>query len=539
LRDLIQPVMPGNPWMRPKTILHDNAGIALYVQPSQQQPQQESLESSSSSSSSMMAPQHEIIQDALSQHFKILQDVSKKVAAMYSHGDGMDTIQCSIGRYLQGETMKSHQQQAMSVSQQEQGEEASDSSRIQRQNTTAALTGFYQHLLTCWYGRSLFDLQLGYFDNGTDDTTAIDSSMNGDGKANDDASFVEYGDFAGPHCTVRNGMHQVLEPLLQEHDLERNCIRLEQVVTSIHPSCNDSSGAHSTGGDVVVETANGRCVYGKTCVVTLPLGCLRQQEQSHNDDDDVSTNHLNNNIFAKTPLSVEKRIAIQHMNMGAYKKVFLTFDRCFWDTKPAFLGLVLMHDDNDDDDVDDVRIQKKNPLGKYLLLRSNTAPCLEAILAGDQGTWATGKSDDVIQSAVLDFMQRAMMPISSSSDKDDEQIIIQDWCTSCHVTRWEEDVYSRGAYSSWSLGALPRHRTELSRPEWNERLYFAGEATHDGFEGSVHAALLSGTHAASSVAKHLVCAAGLAMTKEAENGNKLNSTNATRRNGPKITLESC
>ena len=34
--------------------------------------------------------------------------------------------------------------------------------------------------------------------------------------------------------------------------------------------------------------------------------------------------------------------------------------------------------------------------------------------------------------------------------------------------------------------------------------------------GPRHAALLSGTHAASSVAKHLVCAAGLAMTKEAE-----------------------
>jgi monoamine oxidase len=71
------------------------------------------------------------------------------------------------------------------------------------------------------------------------------------------------------------------------------------------------------------------------------------------------------------------------------------------------------------------------------------------------------------------------------------------------VTRWKEDPYSHGgANSSWSIGVLPRHAAELMHLEWNEHLYFAREATHDGFEGSVHAALLSGKHAMSSVDKH-------------------------------------
>jgi monoamine oxidase len=59
---------------------------------------------------------------------------------------------------------------------------------------------------------------------------------------------------------------------------------------------------------------------------------------------------------------------------------------------------------------------------------------------------------------------------------------------------WDHDPYVRGCYAA----ALPGRffaRAELARPVEN-RLFFAGEATHDRFMGDVHGAHLSGEAAA-------------------------------------------
>ena len=76
---------------------------------------------------------------------------------------------------------------------------------------------------------------------------------------------------------------------------------------------------------------------------------------------------------------------------------------------------------------------------------------------------------------------------------------LQEYCVSCHVTRWEEDRYSRGAYSSTAIGILPRHLQEFRRPEWDGRLVFSGEATISEYDGSVFAALYSGMNSAKSI----------------------------------------
>ena len=214
--------------------------------------------------------------------------------------------------------------------------------------------------------------------------------------------------------------------------------------------------------------------------MTLPAGCLKETLQRKQP-------------FFDPPLSDDKRDAIRMTKMGSYKKVFLTFDEIFWPVEPAFLGMVRTlgggEKGNDND--------SNHPLGNYLLLDNLWAihgvPSIEAVLFGPAGTWATHQSDRVIRDAVLDFIQDAMgLKTSTTTTTYD----VHAGCQSCHVTRWEEDPFSRGAYSSMALGALERHKEELRRPEWEGRLIFAGEATVSEFEGSVHAALFSGKSAA-------------------------------------------
>ena len=183
-------------------------------------------------------------------------------------------------------------------------------------------------------------------------------------------------------------------------------------------------------------------------------------------------------IFELGALSVEKREAISRLEAGTYKKVFLTFSSVQWPPDPPFLGLVWNN--------------TTSPLGNYLIVDNLWAkkgiPSLEAILFGASGEWATGKSTDVIQEHVETFLESALGYSLG---------IVQ----SCHVTRWEEDPFSQGAYSHTPLGALEKHKEELREPEWQHTLYFAGEATISEYEGSVHAAIISGRETAKQIAQ--------------------------------------
>jgi len=59
---------------------------------------------------------------------------------------------------------------------------------------------------------------------------------------------------------------------------------------------------------------------------------------------------------------------------------------------------------------------------------------------------------------------------------------------------WQEDEFSRGAYSYAAVGG-EHAAEELARPLQNT-LFFAGEATDPAHNGTVHGAIASGVRAA-------------------------------------------
>lgn len=427
--DLLE-IAPGNPWMRPLTVMHmgrrgeeEDAKYAL------DQPKQRLLRLFHRGK--CLDTDERIVQKAISRHFHLMKVcVPKKAREFYGSGRGLQTASTSL---------------------QETIDDIEKTGSVDADERVHILARFYRHLITTWYGKSPSRLQLANF--------TADEDIKINDRVPPDWTYDEEGDFRGPHCLVKGGMSTLLEPMLEKVGKK---VILEQNVKEIWKE----------GNMVWVRTVSGENYVGMACVVTLPVSCLR---------DDLPT------LFPHTPITKEKKEALQHLSLGSYKKVLILFDRIFWPAEPPFLGL--MRD----------KVDPPWDIGESLLIDNLWAArqgqaCLEAILVGDAADWATHRDDIEIRDAVLDFMREAF-----EVDKGD----LYNWYVDCHVTRWEEDPFSRGAYASLSLGALPRHVDAMNKPEWDGTLVFAGEAVVDDFEGSVHAALFSGISAATKISRFL------------------------------------
>jgi monoamine oxidase len=68
-----------------------------------------------------------------------------------------------------------------------------------------------------------------------------------------------------------------------------------------------------------------------------------------------------------------------------------------------------------------------------------------------------------------------------------------------HVTQWGKDPWILGAFSAAAPGAQPMRRV-LAEPV-RDRVWFAGEAAHEMFPGSVEGAWESGEQAADAALK--------------------------------------
>lgn len=388
---------------------------------------------------------HPMIHSALARHFKLMREVSEYGQRLFNNGEGIQTTTTSF-------------QDAIDAVQ--TGVDGKKESRWSPEVKT--LSRFYQHLIECWYGAPADDLQLSEFidkeeadnDDSSDDTEDEDAW---------DSEYYEEGDFYGPHCTLKKGMMSVLEPLLPGGVRER--IQLESVVTKLTWD-ETNQRIRATVDDK--ETLEAEC-----CVTTASIGCLQHA--------------TGDGALFDPPLSADKIEAIGTFRMASYKKVFLTFDSIFWPTEPAFIGMVRTSSIDSDPPVLD------SELGNYVLFDNLWAnhglPCLEAVLFAKAGAWSAHKPDDEIRAKVLSFMQEAMCVDFDVSSR----------CVDCHVTHWEEDLHSRGAYSNLGPGSRMRHADEIRKSEWDGRLLIAGEATIEMFQGSVHAALFSGTTTADNV----------------------------------------
>ncbi len=248
-------------------------------------------------------------------------------------------------------------------------------------------------------------------------------------------------DFGGSDLFLSQGYDQVFAPLYQGLDL-----RLNQTVKRIHWNA----------GGISVETQEGELQADKL-ILTLPLGVLKQAEALQ--------------VDPGWPEAKQK--AIRRLGMGCMNKVILRFPEAFWPKEvEAFFRMTPPPE------------RWSNWLN---LMAYNGEPLLLSFMVGEQGRRLEKQSDPAIQ-------EEAMASLRKQFGRDIPEP------TGIQVSRWASDPFSYGSYSCLPPGATQKDIRRLAQPI-EDRVFFAGEATHWDYNSTVHGAWLSGVREAERILK--------------------------------------
>ena len=234
------------------------------------------------------------------------------------------------------------------------------------------------------------------------------------------------------------GYRQIIDTMAGDCD-----IRLGHAVSEI-----DYTGeriAVSTAADATFEVAR--------VIVTVPLGVLKQDQIS---------------FFPTLPRW--KQRAVDGLEMGVLNKTVMLFDEVFWDRNVEFIGYVSA-----------AKGRWAETLNLYPYTRQ---PILMMFNAGTYGAQIEGVSDEETVAHALAALAGMYGVVPQPNE--------------VRITRWRSDPWSHGSYSYVPVGSSFERYAERGEPV-DGKLFFAGEATHDGFPATVHGAFLSGVRAARQI----------------------------------------
>lgn len=247
-------------------------------------------------------------------------------------------------------------------------------------------------------------------------------------------------EFSGADVLFPQGYAQIPHYLAQGLDL-----RLGQIVSSIYYG--------STGVTVKTQDQTYQADY---VIVTLPLGVLKRKTIQFN-----------------PPLPPAKQAAIQNLGMGLLNKAYLRFDKVFWPKDLDWLEYLS---------------PDAGRWVEWVSFAKIGAPVLLGFHAAERAREIEAWSD---QALIADAMQALKAMFGNAIP---QPVGVQ-------ITRWAQDPFAYGSYSFNAVGSSNQDRQALAKK--NGRLYWAGEATHSEYAGTVHGAYLSGTRAAKSLLKIL------------------------------------
>ncbi|MGB4777721.1 flavin monoamine oxidase family protein [Microbacterium sp.] len=205
---------------------------------------------------------------------------------------------------------------------------------------------------------------------------------------------------------------------------------------------------------VTARTTDGAVFSAVSAVVTVPVGVLQAPD-----------------FEITPPLPPRHAEALSRLRMNAFEKVFLRFERRFWDE-----GVYA--------------IRQQGPEGAwwhswYDLTALHGGPTLLTFAAGPAAVAVREWSDGEVAESVLAQLRRLY------GDAVPEPVAMQ-------RTAWQDDPFSHGAYAYMARGSVPADHDDLAEPIGGV-LHLAGEATWTDDPATVPGALLSGHRAAERV----------------------------------------
>lgn len=250
----------------------------------------------------------------------------------------------------------------------------------------------------------------------------------------------EQGEFDGEDVIFPQGYGQIAQGLAKGLD-----VRLGHSVEKI---------AYTAKG-VSVTTQQGTFT-GAHAIITLPLGVLKQGR-----------------VAFDPPLPQFKQEAIERLGVNVLNKTYLRFPSAFWaeDVDTELFGYIS---------------EDKGEWCETLNMHYYTeAPILLMFNAGAYGTAIEALSDAQVVAAAMTTLRT----IFGDDIPDPEAWLI---------TRWGRDPFAYGSYSHYAPGATPDDVEALAEAV-EDKLFFAGEATHLEHQATVHGAYLSGLRAAEEI----------------------------------------
>ncbi len=207
--------------------------------------------------------------------------------------------------------------------------------------------------------------------------------------------------------------------------------------------------------DAITLRTNRGTFTASAAIITLPLGVLKS-----------------GTIQFTPALPNSHRQGIARLGFGTLDKLFVRFPKVAWPSEPHLFGFV-----------------GDGLLEEWVNLAAITGqPVLVGFNAGSLAERLEGKSDEEIGASAHQILRKMF----GSALPAPTQIV---------ASRWRQDPFALGAYSSYAPGSSPKDRIALADPITNNFL-LAGEACSIGHPATVHGALRSGQDAADFILKN-------------------------------------
>ena len=220
-------------------------------------------------------------------------------------------------------------------------------------------------------------------------------------------------------------------------------IRLNQVVTHIEHS----------NAQVTVK-AGGSSFSADYALVTLPLGVLSSES-----------------VSIEPPLSNFKKLAMSRLGIGQVNKIFLIFEQAFWPVHIQYFGF---------------HSPIRGRFSYYMNYRTfSPFNCLVTFGFGIQGGIIEKMTEAQLIAEITPHLKTMFGPRATAPKR-------------AIITQWNEDPFARGAYSFAGVGSTEKDHEMMAKPE-GQRLFFAGEHTHEKYRATVHGAYLSGVREANRI----------------------------------------
>eukprot|EP01126_Amoeba_proteus_P037965 TRINITY_DN3939_c0_g1_i12.p1 TRINITY_DN3939_c0_g1~~TRINITY_DN3939_c0_g1_i12.p1 ORF type:complete len:270 (-),score=63.91 TRINITY_DN3939_c0_g1_i12:1550-2359(-) len=254
-------------------------------------------------------------------------------------------------------------------------------------------------------------------------------------------------DEKGGDKLVINGYHTLVEYLSLGLAIETGC-----VVTRVVHKIDENK--------VEVVTTRGTWLADYV-VLTVPLGVLKA-----------------NSITFCPALSREKIEAIHGLGFGALNKIALRFSQIFWSPKCSWMSAILSD------------CKKELGLVEMHNLYKKSAEPLLMIYVNPSVTY----NREVKNWTDNEMIEMALNVLCRYFGDVPRKLFLEGI-----VTAWHRDPFARGSYSYVPLHCSASLHDQLSLPEMNGRLLFAGEATFREHPGTVDGAYSSGQREAKRI----------------------------------------